>query len=73
MATGLAMMLKSLGLDPKIMEQVAQAVQNAAADLHTIKEQQMEILRRLDAMEPSNDDEQAKELMDMAISRETMT
>jgi hypothetical protein len=49
MSTGLTMMLKSLGLDPKMMETVAKAVQSAAQDLHTIKEQNAEILRRLDA------------------------
>jgi hypothetical protein len=49
MSTGLMMMLKSLGLDPKMMEKVANAVQSAAQDLHDIKEQNAEILRRLDA------------------------
>jgi hypothetical protein len=49
MSTGLTMMLKSLGLDPKMMETVAKAVQSAAQDLHDIKEQNAEILRRLDA------------------------
>jgi hypothetical protein len=59
MSTGLMMMLKSLGLDPKMMENVAQAVQSAARDLHEIKtNQQMlvrqneEILARLRALTP---------------------
>jgi hypothetical protein len=37
------MMLKSLGLDPKMMENVAQAVQQAAADLRMLKVQ-MEVI-----------------------------
>jgi endonuclease/exonuclease/phosphatase (EEP) superfamily protein YafD len=59
MSTGLIMMLKSLGLDPKMMETVAQAVQNAARDLNAIKlnqqmlvEQNKEILARLRALTP---------------------
>lgn len=46
MSTGITMMLKSLGLDPKMMESVAQAVQSAAADLKSIKEQQEKILKQ---------------------------
>lgn len=59
MSTGLMMMLKSLGLDPKMMENVAQAVQNAAKDLHAIRlgqqvlfDQNQEILTRLRALTP---------------------
>jgi hypothetical protein len=42
--TGMLMMLKSLGIDPKILEQVATAVNQVAADLKTIKEQNAEII-----------------------------
>jgi len=45
--TGLSMMLKSLGVDPKMLEQVATAVGQAANDLKTIKEQNTEIIRLL--------------------------
>ena len=51
MSTGLMMMLKSLGIDPKMLEGVAQAVQSAAADLKRIRLQNEEILARLDALE----------------------
>jgi uncharacterized protein YoxC len=44
MSTGLVMMLKSLGIDPKMLESVAMAVQSAAGDLKAIKEQQKQIL-----------------------------
>jgi hypothetical protein len=44
MSTGLVMMLKSLGIDPKMLESVAMAVQSAANDLKAIKEQQALIL-----------------------------
>jgi hypothetical protein len=46
-ATGMMMMLKSLGIDPKMLEQVATAVSQAANDLKTIKEQNVEIIRLL--------------------------
>lgn len=44
-------MLKSLGVDPKMIESVAIAVRNAANDLATIKQQNAEILRRLGEIE----------------------
>lgn len=53
MSTGLIMMLKSLGIDPKMLEGVARAVQSAAADLKTIKEQQEIILQRLEELKNS--------------------
>jgi hypothetical protein len=59
LSTGLIMMLKSLGLDPKMLESVARAVQTAAGDLHTMKlnqqillRQNEEILIRLRALTP---------------------
>jgi hypothetical protein len=45
------MMLKSMGIDPKQLQLIAQAVMSAASDLKTIKEQQQEILRRLANLE----------------------
>lgn len=52
MSTGLLMMLKSLGIDPKMLEGVAKAVQSAAHDLKTIREQNEEILLRLRVLTP---------------------
>lgn len=59
MSTGLMMMLKSLGIDPKMLQDVALAVQTAAADLNAIKisqevlkKQNEEILVRLRALTP---------------------
>lgn len=59
MSTGLMMMLKSLGIDPKMLQDVALAVQTAAADLSAIKisqeilrKQNEEILARLRVLTP---------------------
>lgn len=47
------MMLKSLGVDPKMIAGVAAAVQSAATDLRTIRQQNEEMLLRLRVLTPN--------------------
>jgi hypothetical protein len=48
--SGMAMMLKSFGLDPKMFEQVGAAVKTVVETMQAIKKQNEEIISRLDEL-----------------------